>query len=136
MSRTNFTSYEAYRPSILLVRDDVVLPQALTSEDKSSFLPRWRAIKNFDEYTLRRTIRETNWSFLHLRAGKETGVKMGRSRHKILQNAVAQVLDEFRGRKFNAVEVSVLTSKCFLGVNFLKISVNLRHFQRNAPSAI
>ena len=136
MSRTSFTSYEAYRPSILLVRDDAVLPQALTSEDKSSFLPGWRVIKNFDEYTLRRTIREANWSFLHLRAGKETGVKMGRARHKILQNAVAQILDEFRGRKFNAAEVSVLTSKCFLGVNFLKISVNLRHFQHNVPSAI
>jgi len=136
VSHINFTSDEAHGPSMLLVRDDAVLPPALATEGQSSFLPGWRAIKNFDEYTLRRKIRETNWSFLHLRANKETGVKMGRARHKILQDAVAQILGEFRGRKFNAVEVSVLTSKCFLGVNFLKLSVNLRHFQRNAPSAI
>lgn len=136
MSRTNFTSYEAHRPSILLVRDDAVLPPALATEGQSSFLPGWSAIKNFDEYTLRRKIRETNWSFLHLRASKKTGVKMGRARHKILQDAVAQILVEFRGRKFNAAEVSVLTSKCFLGVNFLNISVNLRHFQHNGPSAV
>lgn len=135
MSPTNFTSYEAHGPSILLVRDDAVLPPALSTEGQSSFLPGWRAIKNFDEYTLRRKIRETNWSFLRLRANKETGVKMGRARHKILQEAVAQTLAEFRGRKFNAVEVSILISKRFLGVNFLKISVNLRHFQYNALSA-
>jgi len=134
VSRTNFTSYEPREPSILLVRDDAALPPALSAEGQSSFLPGWRAVKSFDEYTLRRKIRETNWSFLHLRANKETGVKMGRVRHKILQEAVAQTLAEFRGRKFNAVEVSVLISKCFLGVNFLKISVNLRHFQYNVPS--
>ena len=135
MSRINFTSHEAHGPSMLLVRDDAVLPPALSTEGQSSFLPGWRAIKNFDEYTLRRKIRETSWSFLHLRANKETGVKIGRARHIILQEAVAQILGEFHGRKFNAVEVSVLISKRFLGVNFLKISVSLRHFQYNAPIA-
>ena len=59
MRRTNFTSYEAHRPSILLVREDAVLPPALATKGQSAFLPGWRAIKNFDEYTLRRKLRET-----------------------------------------------------------------------------
>jgi hypothetical protein len=33
-------------------------------------------------------------------------MEMGRARHKVLR-AVAQLLGEFRGRRFNAVEVSV-----------------------------
>ena len=136
MSPTNPNCHGAREPSILLVRDGAVLPPALSTEGQSFFMPGWRAIKNFDEYSLRRKIRETNWSFLRLHASKETGMKMGRARHKILQEAVAQTLAEFRGRRFNAVEVSVLTSKCFLGVSFLKILVNLRHFQYNVPSAI
>ncbi len=135
MSPTNSDRYGAREPSILLVRDGAFLPPALSTEGQSSFMPGWRALNNFDEYTLRRKIRETNWSFLRLHASKETGVKMGRARHKILQDAVAQTLAEFRGRKFNAVEVSVLASKCFLGMNFVKVLVNLRHFQYNVPSA-
>jgi hypothetical protein len=135
VSPANPNSYEAHEPSILLVRDDAVLPPALSTEGQSSFLPGWRAIKNFDEYALRRKIRETNWSFLHLRGGKETGVMMGRARDKVLQKAVAHLLAELRGRKFNSLEVTVLLSKCFLGLRFLRISVNLRHFQHNVPSA-
>lgn len=136
MNHTNSISYTAHEPSILLVRDDAVLPPDLSTEGQSSFLPGWRAVKNFDNYALRRKIRETNWSFLHLRDGKETGVLMGRARDKILQKGVAQILGELRGRRFNAIEVSLLVSKCFLGVNFLKISVNLRHFQHNLASGI
>ena len=93
-------------------------------------MPGWRVVKNFDNYSMQRKIRETNWRFLQLRGGKETRL-MGRGRQEILRRGVGQILAEIKGRKFNSMEISVLVSKSFFGVIFLNISVNLRHFQRN-----
>jgi hypothetical protein len=112
---------------ILLVRVGAVLPPDLTTEN-DTFLPGWRVVKNFDNYALRRRIRETNWSFLKLRGGKETRV-MGRARPEILRKGVAQILTRLRGRKFNSLEITVRAAKRFLGMTFLNISVNLRDFQ-------
>jgi hypothetical protein len=64
-------------PSILLVRDGAVLPPDLATEG-DAFLPGWRVVKNFDNYALSRKLRESNWSFLQLRGGKETRL-MGRA---------------------------------------------------------
>jgi hypothetical protein len=130
LSQTISSSYTNTKEStILLVRDSATLPPDLTTED-GNFLPGWRVVKNFDNYALRQKIRKTDWSFLQLRGGKETRV-MGRTRQEILQRGVARILTQVRGRKFNSLEISVLVSKCFLGMTFLNISVNLRHFQCN-----
>jgi hypothetical protein len=119
----------ANEPAILLIREGAMLPPDLPTEDVD-FLPGWRAVKNFDDYALCQKMRETNWSFLRLRGGKETRV-MGHARGKILRRAVAEMLEELRGRRFNSLEVTVVVSKRFLGMNFLDIAVNLRHFQCN-----
>jgi hypothetical protein len=119
----------AAEPTILLVREGAELPPDLATENEA-FLPGWRVVKNFDSYALRRKIRETNWSFLQLRGGKETK-GMGRARKDILRRGVAQLVSEFPGRKFNSMEITVLVSRRFFGVMFLNIAVNLRHFQHN-----
>jgi hypothetical protein len=119
----------AHEPSILLVREGAELPPNLPTEGEA-FVPGWRVVKNFDNYSMQRKIRETNWRFLQLRGGKETRL-MGRGRQEILRRGVGQILAEIKGRKFNSMEISVLVSKSFFGVMFLNISVNLRHFQRN-----
>jgi len=123
------SSSGAYEPSILLVREGAELPPDLPTEGED-FLPGWRAVKNFDNYSMQRKIRETNWKFLQLRGGTGTRL-MGRGRQEILRRGVAQILAKLAGRKFNSLEISVLVSKSFLGVKFFNISVNLRHFQRN-----
>jgi hypothetical protein len=119
------------QPAILLVRADALLPPKLVTEN-ASFLPGWRMVKNLDDYAIRRSMRETNWSFLRLRGGKETRL-IGGSREKTLRKGVAQLLSELRGRKFNSLEVTVLAARHFLGMTFLSVSVNLRHFQYNVP---
>lgn len=131
MSHLNSMSY-AGEPTILLVREGAELPPDLPTEN-AAFLPGWRAVKNFDNYALRQKIRETNWCFLQLRGGKETRV-MGRARQEILRRGVAQILADLKGRKFNSLEITVLGSKSILGVIFLNIAVNLRHFQHNMPA--
>jgi hypothetical protein len=121
-------------PPILIVRDGAELPPDLPTEGEA-FLPGWRVVKNFDTYSLRRKIRESNWSFLQLRGGKEAKV-VGRARREILRRGVAQILTQLSGRKFNSLEITVLASKCYLGVTFLNISVNLRHFQYKVGTAV
>ncbi|MGB7436140.1 MAG: hypothetical protein WBW49_12045, partial [Candidatus Acidiferrum sp.] len=100
------------------------------STENAAFLPGWRVVRNFDNYAFRQKMRESNWRFLQLRGGKETKV-MGRARRDILRKGVAQILADLKGRKFNSLEITVLASKSFLGVVFLNLAVNLRHFQYN-----
>lgn len=111
-----------------------MLPPDLATEG-DAFLPGWRVVKNFDNYALSRKLRESNWSFLQLRGGKETRL-MGRARRETLRRGVAQILAGLRGRKFNSLEITVLVSKCFWGVTFLNISVSLRHFQYKVSAAV
>jgi len=117
-------------PAILLVREGADLPPDLLTET-APFLPGWRVVKNFDNYALRQRMRAAEWRFLQLRCSKETRV-MGRARREILRRGVARMLAELKGRKFNSLEITVLASKSFLGVMFLNVAMNLRHFQRNA----
>ena len=123
------SSYANERP-ILLVREGAELPPDVATESQT-FLSGWRMVKNFDNYVLRRKMRETNWSFLRLHVSKEARL-MGRRRQEVRRRGVAQILAELKGRKFNALEITVLSSKSFLGVIFLEIAVNVRHFQYNA----
>jgi hypothetical protein len=115
--------------AFLLVREGAVLPPDLPMEN-AAFLPGWRVVKNFDNYAFRQKTREANWRFLHLRGGKETRV-VGCARQEILRRGVARILTDLKGRKFNSLEITVLGSKRFLGMIFLNIAVNLRHFQYN-----
>jgi hypothetical protein len=55
-------------------------------------------------------------------------------RLEILRRGVARMLADLKGRKFNSLEVTVLASKAFLGVIFLNIAVNPRHFQYNTAA--
>jgi hypothetical protein len=116
-------------PTILLVREGAELPPDLPTEN-AAFLPGWRVVKNFDHYALRQRIWQANWRFLQLHGGKETRA-MGLGRLEVLRRGVARMLADLKGRKFNSLEITVLASKSFLGVMFLNIAVNLRHFQRN-----
>ena len=125
----NAMSY-ASGPAILLVREGAELPPDVATESET-FLSGWRVVKNFDNYVLRRKMRESNWRFLRLHGSKEARL-MGRRRQEILRRGVEQILLELKGRKFNALEITVRGSKSFLGVIFLNIAVNLRHFQCNA----
>jgi hypothetical protein len=120
-------------PTILIVREDAELPPDLATV-RETFVPGWRVVKNFDNYALCQKIRKTNWSFLRLRGGKQARV-MGCSREALVRRGVAQILAELQGRKFNSLEITVSVSKSFLGMLFLNIAVNLRHFQYNAPAS-
>ena len=52
-----------HEPSILLVRHSALLPPNLPTEGEA-FVPCWRVVKNFDNYSMQRKIRETNCRFL------------------------------------------------------------------------
>jgi hypothetical protein len=106
----------ANEPAILLVREGAELPPDVATEGET-FLPGWHMVKNIDNYVPRRKMRETNWRFLWLHGSKEARL-LGRRRQEILRRGVAQILPELKGRKFNALEITVLGSRSFLGVIF------------------
>jgi hypothetical protein len=67
-----------------------------------------------------------------LHASKETCVKMGRAQHKFCKRLLHRHSPNSRDE--GSMEVYVLAANCFLGVNFVKVLVNLRHFQYNVRS--
>jgi hypothetical protein len=127
----NSMSY-SNEPTILLVREGAELPPEVATESET-FLPGWRVLKNFDNYVLRQKMRESNWSFPRLYRSREARL-MGRARQAILRGCVAQILADLKGRQFNSLEVTVRVTKHILGVTFLSISANRRHFQCNVPA--
>ena len=116
-------------PAILLVREGAELPPDVATESET-FVPGWHVVKNFDNYVLRQRMRGSNWSLLRLHGSEEARL-MGRARQEILRRGVAQILTQLQGRNFNSLEVTVRVTKRFLGLTFLSISGNRRHFQCN-----
>jgi hypothetical protein len=115
----------ANEPTVPRVREEVELPPDLPTEN-AAFLPGWQ------------------WSRIstttHSAEGRGRLISVfchcarviGLERLEILRRGVARILADLKGRKFNALEITVLGSRSFLGMILLNIAVNPRHFQCNA----
>lgn len=111
---------------MILFRENAVLPDF--TKDSELFMPGWRIIKNLDGYALQQKMKGSNWSIRHVVGEKKARV-MGRTTQETLLRGIKLILTELRGRRFNALEVTVVTVRRFLGVTYLSISANLKHFE-------
>lgn len=119
---------------IILMRENALLPLNLSVESEP-FLPGWRIVKNLDSYAFSRRIKETNWRFVYLVGQKKARV-LGRTGRVTLRRGVDRILGEFRGRRFNSLEITVVVLRRFLGFSYLGISANLRHIQSDGSVSI
>jgi hypothetical protein len=112
---------------IVLIRDGALLPPDVMIESEN-FLPGWRVVKNFDGYTLNRTIKEANWNFVRL-TGEHTANVVGCAYPETLRRGISRILTKLRGQRFNALEITIVVLRRFVGLAFLSISANRRHIQ-------
>jgi len=112
----------------LFIREDTILPGGLIIETET-FLPGWRAVRNYDGYRLGRKIEEAQWNFFFL-AGDVKAVVFGRQGPSALRRAFRIILSKPAARKFNSLEISETRSKWFLGIPFVIVTANFRHVQQ------
>jgi hypothetical protein len=115
------------KTAMILYRENAVMPPDLTMESEA-FAPGWRIIKNLDGYALRRKLKESNWNFTHM-SGEGTVRVLGRAGQETLLKGVQRILAELRGRRFNSLEITVVTTKRLFGMTYLNLSAGPRHFQ-------
>jgi len=117
------------RTKTLLIREGTPLPTTLSMESEQ-FLPGWRIVKNLDRQTLTRKIEAANWNFFYL-AGEIRTTVLGPERLGTLRRAVKRILAKQEGQsfRFNALEITEIASKWFLGIPLLSVTAHSRHIQ-------
>ena len=118
---------EMNESGMILIREGALLPPDFALESEA-FLPGWRAVKNFDGYTLNRKINQASWNFIRLTGEHKTRV-VGRVYARTLRKGIARILNGLRGKKFNSLEITGVDLKRFVGLAFVSISANRRHIQ-------
>jgi len=113
----------------VFLRENTVLPPGLIVETET-FSPGWRAVNNYDGYTLGRKIEEAKWNFFYL-AGEVTVIVLGRNVPETSRKAVRRAVAKPGGQKFNSAQISKIVSSWFLGIPIVSVTVNFRHIQKS-----
>src|SRR5689334_7185463 len=95
---------EMNETGMILIREGALLQPDFALESEA-FLPGWRAVKNFDGYTLNRKINQAKWTFTRLTGEHKTRV-VGRVYARTLRKGIARILKGLRGKKFNSLEIT------------------------------
>jgi hypothetical protein len=120
---------EINRTRTVFIREDTLFPTILSVESER-FLPGWRMVKNLDRQALTRAIEGANWNFFYL-AGEIRTTVFGRGGVGTLRRAVKRILAKQGGQsfRFNALEITKIAQKWFLGIPLLRVTAHSRHIQ-------
>lgn len=111
----------------ILLREGAVLPNGVRLESEP-YASGWRLIKNLDGYGLGRKIHESGWTFFSHAGGVKT-MAFGFDQQKAVHRAVRQVLAQLQLSEFNALEITGVSTRHFLGLPYVSVSASARHIQ-------
>jgi len=111
----------------VLIKEGTLLPEALRIETVP-YVFGWTLVENFDGYGLDREIRELGRTFFCL-AGDIRATVVGMDGSTLVDRAVKKILANPKSKKFNALEITRVVSKRFLGVAYASLSARSRHVQ-------
>jgi hypothetical protein len=120
---------EAIKTGSILIKDGTFLPDALRF-DSEPCATGWRLVKDLDGYGLHRKINEAEWTFFCL-ASEIKATIFGFDGQKTVRRAVKRILANLKSSKFNALEITRVASKSFLGVPYVNVSACSRHIQES-----
>ena len=90
----------------------------------------WSVVKALDGFSLDRKIHAAGWNFFFLAAEVKV-MFFGALGTKNIQNALKRILAKVRHQNFNALEVTGIVAKRFLGVPYATVSAHSRHIQQS-----
>jgi hypothetical protein len=118
---------DTIKAGTILIKEGTPLPEALRIE-RVPYVPGWTLVEGFDGYGLDREIREVGRTFFCL-AGDIRATVAGMDRYALVRRAVKKILANPKSKKFNALEITRVVSKRFLGVPYASLSARSRHIQ-------
>jgi hypothetical protein len=113
----------------ILTQEGTRWPESVQVES-SVFSPGWRNFQNQSGYSLSRKIEEAKWCFFYL-AGEMHATAVGRAGQETVAKAVKRILVRVANEKYNALEVTEICTKRFLGVPYVRVCAHSRHIQES-----
>ena len=90
----------------------------------------WSLVDAPDGLALDRQIRASGWNFFFM-ADEVTAMFLGPLGPQKIQNALKRILAKLVPKHFNALEVTKIMAKRFLGVPYTVVSAHSRHIQQS-----
>jgi hypothetical protein len=111
----------------ILMKEWPGMPQLLGFETEPG-LGEWSVVKVPDASSLDRKIHAAGWNFFFMAAEVKT-MFFGSFSAARVQSAVRRILAKVKQQHFNALEVTAIVARHFLGVPYVTVSAHSRHMQ-------
>src|ERR1700730_1448820 len=122
--------FDTKKNTIILIREGTTLPPNL-SVASNAFFPGWRIVTTPGRSAFTRGIEAAHWNFFY-RAEETRATALGTESLHTLRRAVKGILAKQEQQSFNALEVTAIASKRFLGIPLLHIVAHIRHIQESS----
>ena len=118
---------EKIRVGAILIKKNLSLPVGVTV-DSEVYSPGWMLVRNLDGYGLARIIVQAQWNFCYL-PGDRRAIAFGSESPGTLHRALKRIVTKPEGQHYNALEITRIVARRFLGVSFIRVTANFRHIQ-------
>jgi len=106
------------------------MPQVIGFETEPG-LGEWSIVKIPDASSLDRKIHAAGWNFFFMAAEVKTMFFGSLSASKV-RSALKRILTKVKRQHFNALEVTAIVARHFLGVPYVTVSAHSRHLQHSS----
>jgi len=117
----------------ILVKESL-MPELLGLEieglEVEQYSANWNLIGTLDGFALDRKLRDAGWNFFFM-AGEVKAMFLGAIGAKKIQNALYRIFEKAVEKPYNALEVTGIVRKRFLGMPFTVVSAHWRHIQQS-----
>jgi hypothetical protein len=98
--------------------------------DSESYTGNWSLVKALDGFALDHKIRDAGWNFFFM-AAEVKAMFFGAIGAEKIRNALRRILGKVRKEHFNALEVTGIVAKRFLGIPYTVVMAHSRHVQHS-----
>ena len=113
----------------ILVNESQLMPELLGLEIQP-YSGNWNLVRTLDGFALDRKIRGAGWNFFFM-AAEVKAMFFGALGEKKIQNALHRIFGKVRHQPFNAIEVTGIVRRRFLGLPYTIVSAHWRHIQQS-----
>jgi hypothetical protein len=118
---------EVIKAGTILIKDGTIFPEALRLES-TLYSAGWRTVTGLDGYAVDRKTRQAGWNLFSL-AGENRASVLGGEGQNTVRRAIRKILAGIRPEKFNALEITRIVFKHFLGFPYTTVSYQQRNMQ-------
>ena len=113
----------------ILVKESPLMPELLGLEIQP-YSGNWNLVRRLDGFALDRKIRGAGWNFFFM-AAEVKAMFFGSLGEKKIQTALHRIFEKVRRQPYNALEVTGIVRKRFLGVPYTLVLAHSGHIQQS-----